>query len=66
MTSIAIVSIRTWPAIFSSAIRRRLIGAAATMSRLPRTDSAASVPESARIDHRPMTSGKKPPYLYWR
>ena len=27
--------------------------------------SPARVADSARIDHRPVTSGRKPPYLYW-
>ncbi len=66
MIVMASATIRTWPSTFSQATRRRLIGAASRMSRLPRRVSAASVPERARIDQRPITSGRKPPYLYWR
>jgi hypothetical protein len=59
-TNSAAIAIPTrWPDSFSSARRRRDIGAAATNSRLPRRASAARVPESARIDQRLATTGKK-------
>ncbi len=65
-TRIASPSMRTWPDSFSSATRRRDRPVAATNSRLPRCASPASVPDSATIDQRLTTSGKKTPYLYWR
>ena len=61
----ATVSITTWARTFSHATRRRLIGSARRKSRLPRRLSPASVAERARIDHSPVTRGRKPPYLYW-
>ena len=63
--AIATPTIRMWPSTFCQAMRRRLSGAATRMSMLPRRLSPAKVAESARIDHRPVTSGRKPPYLYW-
>jgi hypothetical protein len=57
---------RRWPDSFSIATRRRDVPVASTNSRLPRCASPARVPDSARIDHRLSTSGKKTPYLYWR
>ena len=53
-----------WPSSFWTAIARRVTGVAATNSMLPRRASPASVPDSARIDHRLATSGKNVPYLY--
>ena len=63
--TIASVSITTWPATFSIAIRRRVTGEAARISMLPRRNSMASVADRARIDHSAVTRGKNPPYLYW-
>ena len=51
-------------ASFSIAIRRLPKGAAATMSRLPRCASEASVPDSAVIDHSPAISPKNGPYFH--
>ena len=62
-TTMASASIVTWAATFSSAIRRLPNGAAATMSRLPRRASPASVAESAKIDHRAVPMAKIAPYL---
>ena len=62
-TTMASASIVTWAASFSSAIRRLPNGAAATMSRLPRRASPASVPDSAKIDHRAVPRAKIAPYL---
>ena len=45
------------------AIVRRVILPAARKSSDPRRASDASVPDSARIDHRLMTIGKNVPYL---
>jgi hypothetical protein len=66
ISPVAIARTVMWAASFSRAIRRRVIGAAATNSRLPRRASAAKVPDRARIDHRLAISGKNVPYLYWR
>ena len=53
----------TWAASFSIAIRRLPNGAAATMSRLPRLASAASVPESATMDQTAAITPKNGPYF---
>jgi hypothetical protein len=53
----------TWAASFSRAMRRLPSGATATMSRLPRLASPASVPDKARIDQRPARNAKNGPYL---
>ncbi len=50
-------------ASFSSAIRRLPSGVVATMSRLPRRASAASVPDRAMIDHSAVPSTKMAPYF---
>src|SRR5262249_59140957 len=53
-----------WAASFSTARRRLLNGEAATRSRLPLRASAASVPESARIDQREAAKRKTGPYFH--
>jgi len=53
-----------WAASFSMAMRRLPKGAAATMSRLPRRASEASVPDRATIDHSPAMSPKNGPYFH--
>ena len=57
---IATVMAATWAATFSRAMRRRARGVVSTISRLPRRTSAASVDESARMDHRPVIRANMP------
>lgn len=64
MTIAATVSRATWAATFSVATRRRLRGAAATRSRLPRRASLASVPDSARTDQKAAISSRTGPYFH--
>ncbi len=56
--------IRTrWAASFSIAIRRLPNGDVATMSRLPRAASPASVPDRARIDQNAVPRLNMAPYF---
>ena len=63
MTSTASHTRTRWAASFSSAIRRLPNGDVATMSRLPRAASPASVPDSARIDQNAVPRLNMAPYF---
>ena len=52
-----------WAVSFSSATRRFPTGDEATISRLPRLASPASVPDRARMDQSPVPRAKNGPYF---
>jgi hypothetical protein len=66
MNASARASIVTCAATFSIAMRRLPNGVVATMSRLPRPASPASVEDSPRIDHSDVASTKTRPYFQVR